>query len=321
MTLIVKDKDSTQEKEKHTPALSLTHNELQGGAANGRNVSLLMKSDVELTEKQKEILKSLLGEETEFIEKMTYENTRELLSKAIVDKFQDNFGYGGYVYVHDFDESVAIMSKNDGLYSIGYTINGNSVTLDDEANPVTRIITYEPSTDSVMLSKARDGIDANVVDLIEKSLESINKNDKIKDILKSKQEEEEKTMQEEIQKALAPVQEELSKAQADLQKAVEERDALKAALADIEKAQAEAKAAKRLSEIKEVIVDEAQAGELQKSTASLDDEAFENILKALKTKQDIVENSEMFKQASGSGAKVEDSNPLADLLKSRYKKQ
>lgn len=45
MPLVIKS-----DEEEKTPHLAMTHNELQGGAANKRNVSLLMKSDVEMTE-------------------------------------------------------------------------------------------------------------------------------------------------------------------------------------------------------------------------------------------------------------------------------
>lgn len=46
MPLIIK---SEADEEEVTPHLAMTHNELQGGAANRRNVSLLMKSDAEVT--------------------------------------------------------------------------------------------------------------------------------------------------------------------------------------------------------------------------------------------------------------------------------
>ena len=50
MGLVIKSEDEV------TPHLALTHNKLQGGAANMRNVSLLMKSDAEVTE---EVAKAL----------------------------------------------------------------------------------------------------------------------------------------------------------------------------------------------------------------------------------------------------------------------
>jgi hypothetical protein len=53
MPLIIKTKDDSKR-----PHLALTHKELQGGSANGRNVSLLMKSDVAITD---EVEKSLEG--------------------------------------------------------------------------------------------------------------------------------------------------------------------------------------------------------------------------------------------------------------------
>lgn len=49
MPLVIKTSEEDASNDV-TPHLALTHNELQGGAANKRNVSLLMKSDVEMTE-------------------------------------------------------------------------------------------------------------------------------------------------------------------------------------------------------------------------------------------------------------------------------
>jgi hypothetical protein len=54
MPLVIKSNE--EDVAEVTPHLALTHNELQGGAANQRNVSLLMKSDVEMTE---EVVKAL----------------------------------------------------------------------------------------------------------------------------------------------------------------------------------------------------------------------------------------------------------------------
>lgn len=48
-----------------TPHIALSHLELQGGAANKRNVSLLMKSDVDITPEIAELLEKVTGEKFE----------------------------------------------------------------------------------------------------------------------------------------------------------------------------------------------------------------------------------------------------------------
>lgn len=63
MALIVKESDKEKESEEETigtPHLAITDMDLSGGAANGRNISLLMKNGVELSEEHKAILSNLL---------------------------------------------------------------------------------------------------------------------------------------------------------------------------------------------------------------------------------------------------------------------
>lgn len=319
MTLIIKDKEAVEKK---TPHLALCH-ETQGYSANNRPMSLLMKSDVELTKEQEELLKSLLGDDVEFIEKMSHNRLRQKMENAIKVFSRDRWDWA---WVEDFDESVLVFSNNDGLYSVGYTINGDDVTLDSTANPVDRIISYEESTGKIILSEADNGVDVNVRNIIVKSFESISSNDKLKDVFKSKLEEGKLLMEQEIQKALAPVQAELQKSKEDLaavqavlQKAVADRDAAQKALADIEKAQADAKSAQRLALIKAVVADETQAIELHKSVEALEDNAFEVVVNTLKAKSEAIENSDLFKQVAGVEKEdVAGESSLAQLLKTQY---
>ena len=60
MPLVVKDREKDDDPE-HSPHLSLTDMLSQGGAANKRNISLLMKSDIDISSSQKLILSNLLG--------------------------------------------------------------------------------------------------------------------------------------------------------------------------------------------------------------------------------------------------------------------
>lgn len=312
-----------KKKVKLSPHLALTHNELQSGASNGRNVSLLMKS-VDITDEQKEILKSIVGE-TE-INKMFTNDKRSILQQAIDKRFGKDWSWS---WVEDFDESTVIVSNYDGLYSISYSMSGNSVSLGDTANPVTRIITYEASTDRISLSKATDGIDANVLSMIEKSLDSLSNNNKLKEVLKSKQEKGKQLMEQEIQKAVdaavGVVKADLLKAQADLAEAMQslekanaEKVSLQEKLDNIEKAAKEAKDKQRVEALKAVIADEKQVEALFKAFTPLDDEAFAEVIKSYSDKNEQLENGELFVQKSKTGSDEESESSLSKMLREQY---
>lgn len=318
-----------KKKVKLSPHLAITHLEAQGGASNGRNVSLLMKS-VDITDEQKEILKSIVGE-TE-INKMFSNDKRELLDRALKEKFQtedDGDNTWSWVWAENFDESTVIMSNSDGLYSVSYSMNGNDVSLGDTANPVTRIITYEASSDRVSLSKATDGIDANVLSMVEKSLDSLSNNNKLKEVLKSKQEKGKQLMEQEIQKAVdaavGVVKADLLKAQADLTEAMQslekanaEKVSLQEKLDNIEKSAKEAKDKQRVEALKGVIADEKQVEALFKAFAPLDDEAFAEVIKSYSDKNEQLENGELFVQKSKTGSDEESESSLSKMLREQY---
>ena len=156
--------------------------------------------------------------------------------------------------------------------------------------------------------------------LIVKSFDSISSNEKIKAIYKSKHENEVKNVEQEIQKVEAKQAEtQLTKALADLEKAAQERDALKAQVEEIVKAQAEAKAAQRLDLVKSVIKDEDQAVAFAKSVETLEDEAFQTVVKALQLKEQVVEQTDLFKSVSQAQVETgEQQSTLAALLKQKY---
>ena len=60
---------------KMNPHLAITHNELQNGAANKRNVSLLLKSDVEIDEETAALIEKVSGVKVE-VTKASYEYLR-----------------------------------------------------------------------------------------------------------------------------------------------------------------------------------------------------------------------------------------------------
>lgn len=316
MPLVIKNKDSAEEV-KQTPHLAITHNELQNGAANKRNVSLLLKSDVELTEDAKKLLKSLLGEDVQLIEKASYNSLRKQLDDAIKKFSTDRWDWS---YVEDFDETNVVFSNSDGVYYVDYRVDDDQVVLGNTAYPVNRIISYEESSGKLILTEAA-GVDTNVRSLIVKSFDNISKNEKVVDVYKSKLLKG-KLMEVDIQKAQGQISEltvQLQKA-VDLQKAAEvERDALKEQMEAITKAQEDAKSAKRLEEVKAVVKAEDEAVALHKSLEVLSDEAFATVLKSMKLKDEVVENSELFIQKSSSTEALgEQGSTLDQLLKAEF---
>ena len=116
-----------------------------------------------------------------------------------------------------------------------------------------------------------------------------------------------KAVEEAIEKALAPVQEELKKAKEQLEV--------------VEKANLEAVAKSRKEAVASVEKDEAKAEELFKSLESLADEAFDVVIKSLKAKEEVVENSDLFVQKSkDSDVEIEEENGTAALLKAKFTK-
>jgi len=127
---------------------------------------------------------------------------------------------------------------------------------------------------------------------------------------------------EEMQKQLSASQE---KHEALLAAVSDKESALTAALeqvASLQKAQADAKAQARLDKLK-AVAGEAQAVALAASLASLEDAAFETVLSVMQTKQQAVEESDLFieKGVNSQVAADKQEDKTAALLKAKYAKQ
>jgi hypothetical protein len=118
-------------------------------------------------------------------------------------------------------------------------------------------------------------------------------------------------VQEAIEKAVAPLQAELQKAQELIKQH------------EVEKAAVIAKS--RKDAIKAVEADEAAAEELFKSLEGVSDVAFEGVLKALKKKEDKVENSDIMKEVGTAGREINQEAPAAnrtmEILKAQFQTQ
>ena len=291
--------DQTKEKKPVllAPHLAVTHM-AQGGAANGRNISLLLKSADSLEDPKaiallEKVFSTGKDKEKVEIEKASYKTMRLVLEHAI-KRFQES--RYDYSWVHDFDESTVVFTNDRGLQYSEYTITETGVEL-TEPKKVTEHITYVPEEDLISIIPD-EIISEGVRDLVLKSVEDITKDETLINIYKTKYEKEQQEMKEEIQKAVEAKD-------AELKAALDQMEVLKSELAEFKKEVAEKKQADRLEVIKSVKTDEAEAKELLKSLEALDDDSFSTVIKSLKGEQEKLEQSDLVKSVSTSGATVE----------------
>lgn len=312
MTLIIKTEDDT----KRTPHLALTHNDLQGGAANGRNVSLLMKS-AEMSEAIEKALEGL-GLEGSVVKAAFYGQVRSVLQTAITDQFGGS-DWDEYAYVEDFDDSNVVFCTKDGLFIVSYQIsdNGTVATLGDEATPVTASVTYTETNGDIMLSDdAEDKLEEGVYTLVKSCTENPSTVEHLRKMFEHKQSGVIK-LQEEITKAVdaaVAIEKAAFAEQAELLKAAQDKLAEfeAAAVASVLKAREEALTAV-------VAADKVEA--LMKSLAPLDAEAFAAVVETFAVQKAAEAKSEMFQEAgvAGDGAKTADEvDATTAILKAKY---
>ena len=290
MPLVIKDKEG-----KKSPHLALTHKELQGGSANGRNVSLLMKNKEELTE---EVVKALeiLGIAPQELNKAAfYSEIRASLTKVLKEKYADK---DEWLYVEDFNDSVVIFCNDKGIFSVEYSGVNGEITVGDLASPVASVLKYEPTSGKMLLSEdAEDKLEEGVYSLVTKALENQESVEHFKEVFKSL-EERKITLEKEIQKAVeaaeAVLKAQVAEKEEALQKALEK-------LAEIEKAQKEAVEKSRKEKLEAVVG--AEAEELFKAIGELPEEAFAAVVATLEKKAQVEKESDLFieKGVSGEG--------------------
>lgn len=288
MPLIIKTKDDSKR-----PHLALTHMELQQGSANGRNVSLLMKSDATITEDVEKALVALGITKSMYASKLN-----DALSSAVREAFGSDDER--WLYVEDYNDSIVLFCKEDGLFSVDYSLVDGKVTLGDLAKPMTRTLSYEPTTGEMLLSDdAEDKLEEGIYSLVTKALQ--NKDTQEHLLLMHKAQELKKSeveiLEQEIKKAVDAA-EAILKAQL-----VEKESALTKALADLEvfKAEKLEVVAKARKEKLEAVVSKEEAEGLFKATEALVDEAFEAVLKSLGGKAKDEKDSDLFKEKGVSG--------------------
>jgi hypothetical protein len=276
-----------------------------------------MKSD--LANVSEEILKSLEALGVSEVKKAAfYSQMRAVLQHAVREKFKPD--EDDWLYVEDFNDSVVIFCNDKGLYSVGYTLVNGEAVIAELANPVTGVLVYTPATGNMLLSEdAEDKLEEGVYSLVTKSLQNSTTVEHLTSMFKAQElskQNEVILLQEEIQKAVEAAESvlkaQLVEKETALQKALEEVSAYK-----VEKEQVVTKA--RKDAIAEVEKDEAKADELFKSLEVLSQEAFDVVIKSLKAKDQVVEDSDLFVQKSkNSDLDVEEESGTAAILKAKY---
>lgn len=313
MGLVIKSEDD----DKVTPHLAMTHNELQGGAANGRNISLLMKS-AEMSEAIEKALEGL-GLEGSVVKAAFYGQIRNVLQSAVSDQFGGD-DWDEYAYVEDFDDTTVVFCTNDGLFVVDYKIsdNGTVATLGDEATPVTASVTYTETNGDIMLSDdAEDKLEEGVYTLVKSCTTNPSTVEHLKKMFENKQSEVIK-MQEEITKAV--------NAAVAIEKAafLEQAALLKSAndkLAEFEAAKVAAKVEVRKSELTAAKVPAEKLEAVLKSLSALDDESFAVQVDLLKAMASAVDTSDMMTETGIAGAGAESQEEVdrtTAILKARY---
>jgi hypothetical protein len=167
--------DIKKDGDKKTPHLAICH-EGQGGSANNRHISLLMKSDsIELTD---EVMKSIekFGVENfpEDIQKaMSMRNSKMLLENALKEAY---CGKDEFLCVEDWKDGQVYFSTGDYdswemmVTSFTMTEDGQ-VTVGDTASPVVQVTDYMIVDGKVKLSEeAEDKIETYLSEIVSKSI-------------------------------------------------------------------------------------------------------------------------------------------------------
>ena len=279
--------------------VALVHKD-QGGPANLKT-TLLTKSTKSITDQQ-------VARELALIEKAKFNSeVRSKLYEALEDKFASRYEW---LYLEDFSEDEVVFQADAGMFIVGYSLSsGDEYSFDD----VARGFSYEMvrvENGQVKLSEdAQSKLSEGEYVLVNKALNNPETNSRVVKALAAFTEKKEK-MQEEIQKAVAAKDVEIAKLQADMASL---QEVVKAA----ETAKKEATLKARETQVSAVLKE--GAVELVKSTSELNDEAFAEIVKALKAQKEAVEQSDLMKQVSDPNAEapqVEEATTA--ILKAKY---
>lgn len=276
--------DIKKEGDKKTPHLAICH-EGQGGSANNRHISLLMKSDtIELTD---EIMKSIekFGVENfpEEIQKaMSMKNHKMLLENALKEAYCDK---NEWVCIEDWKDGQVYFSTGDydgwEMMVTTFTMTEDGqVTVGDTASPVVQITDYMIVEGKVKLSEeAEDKLETGMYEIVSKS---VSKADAQLKLFKSVTE-----YKESLEKASTPVAVSddstinVNKTKDKTEKPLDIQELMKSAeFQDILKAQLEAAQAPLKEELEKAKAKAAEAEEILKAAEQVQKNEFTEFVKS-----------------------------------------
>ena len=250
-----------------------------------------------------------VAEQIALIEKAKYSSqVKAAIESAICEKYDDN----EWVYVEDYNDTEVIFWKDDSLYSVAYTVDRDeNYILAEIANEVKREYIYSPTGKVEISEDAEKKLEEGVYVLVAKALSIPETIGRAEQALATYNKKKEK-MQEEIQKAVEAKDAEIAKLQADM-----------ASLQEIVKAAEAEKKANTLKSREGQVAALLKEGavELVKSTETLNDEAFAQIVKALSVQKAAIEESELMNEISNpDAAPAQGINKTQEIIKARYAK-
>ena len=264
--------------------------------------TLICKQTGDITDTQ-------VAEQIALIEKAKYSSqVKAAIESAIREKYDDN----EWVYVEDYNDTEAIFWKDDSLYSVAYTVDQDeNYILAEIANEVKREYIYSPTGKVEISEDAEKKLEEGVYVLVAKALSTPETIGRAEQALATYNKKKEK-MQEEIQKAVEAKDAEIAKLQADM-----------ASLQEIVKAAEAEKKANTLKSREGQVAALLKEGavELVKSTETLNDEAFAQIVKALSVQKAAIEESGLMNEISNpDAAAAQGINKTQEIIKARYAK-
>ena len=250
-----------------------------------------------------------VAEQIALIEKAKYSSqVKAAIESAICEKYDDN----EWVYVEDYNDTEVIFWKDDSLYSVAYTVDRDeNYILAEIANEVKREYIYSPTGKVEISEDAEKKLEEGVYVLVAKALSTPETIGRAEQALATYNKKKEK-MQEEIQKAVEAKDAEIAKLQADM-----------ASLQEIVKAAEAEKKANTLKSREGQVAALLKEGavELVKSTETLNDEAFAQIVKALSVQKAAIEESDLMNEISNpDAAPAQGINKTQEIIKARYAK-
>lgn len=284
--------------------------------ATGSHVALCSKDNPGANKYTTICLKSTEGitdtqvaEQIALIEKAKYSSqVKAAIESAIREKYDDN----EWVYVEDYNDTEVIFWKDDSLYSVAYTVDQDeNYILAETANEVKREYIYSPTGKVEISEDAEKKLEEGVYVLVAKALSTPETIGRAEQALATYNKKKEK-MQEEIQKAVEAKDAEIAKLQADM-----------ASLQEIVKAAEAEKKANTLKSREGQVAALLKEGavELVKSTETLNDEAFAQIVKALSVQKAAIEESGLMNEISNPNAgALQEINKTQEIIKARYAK-